>query len=258
MRSALTLYFTSLLRSYLLSPAMYAGLIVFAGFFSLIGAVGAYGGKIPLPVWFSIMYLMFNFAIMGGLSRSIVVGSGALSYLIRHAGINPIKLTLVLTVANMISQIVFSPLFLALTVLTYYITDKVTLTVNFGLLISAIVLTSLFMTTLGIAFGLLMVGKATTAKIANFIPLLPMILYFTSLLTPPDISSYNPITAIMILLTSSLKYEGPTYFIPIPPTLSLPVLTAVILTSSAVLLLLSTLLMKRIREVNIYDAAIGF
>ncbi|ADM27068.1 hypothetical protein Igag_0219 [Ignisphaera aggregans DSM 17230] len=255
MRSALTLYFASLLKSYLLSPAMYAGLAFFAGFFSLIGA---YFSKFPLPGWFSMTYLMFTFAIAGGLSRSIVVGSAAFNYLIRHAGISPIKLILVLVATGMISQIIFSSLFLIITILIYYTANKTVPMVDIGLVISAIILSSLFMATFGVALGLIMVGRTATAKIANFIPMLPMIIYFVSLLTPADISSYNPITAIMMLLAYSLGGEKYIYIVPMPSTLSLPILVTVILTSSIILLILSILLVKRIREVNIYDVAMSF
>jgi len=255
MKKALTLYFASLLKSYLLSPAIYAGLAFFAGFFSLIGA---YGAKLPLPGWFSMTYLMFAFAIAGGLSRSIVVGSAAFNYLIRHAGVSPIKLVLVLATASIISQIVFSPLFLTITILVYYTADKTVPTVDIVLLASALTLSSLFMALFGIVLGLTMVGKAAAAKIANFIPTLTIAIYFASLLAPADIRSYNPITAIMILLTSSLKGEKPMYFIPIPSTPDLSILVTIILASSAILLLLSILLMKRVREVNIYDVAMSF
>jgi len=257
MRSALTLYFASLLKSYLLSPAMYAGLAFFAGFF---GIIGAYLSKFPLPGWFSMSYLMFILTIAGVLPRSIVVGSAAFNYLIRHAGISPIKLILVLIATAMISHIIFSPLFLTITTLIYYTADKTVPMVDIGLFISAIILSLLFMTAFGVVLGLIMVGRAMTTKIANFIPMLPIIIYFASLLIPADISFYNPFTAIVMLLASSLGGEKYIY-IPTAPTplpLNLPILVTVVLASSIILLILSILLVKRIREVNIYDAAMSF
>jgi len=251
-RGAPALYFESLLRSYMLSLSMYAALAFFAGFF---GLVGAYGARAPLPEWFAMAYLLFAFALAGGLSRSVVVGSGAFSYLIRHAGISPVKLMGALAAASVISQVALSPPFLAVFALAYLASGSALPKVDAGLFASAVVLCSLFTAALGVAFGLLMVGRLTASKLANFIPSLVPVLYFASLLTPADLRPYNPVTAVMLLLASSLG--GPARIFATPSNPDAPTLAATVLASSAILLLLSALLMRRVREVNIYDVAMG-
>jgi len=253
-RSAPALYFASLLRSYLLSPSMYAGLVFFAGF---LGLVGAYGARMPLPEWFSMTYLMFTFAVAGGLSRTVVVGSGAFSYLIRHAGISPVELTGALAAASVISQVALSPLFLAVLALAYLASGGSLPGVDAGLFASAVVLCSLFMAALGVSLGLLMVGRSAASRLANFIPSLALILYFASLLTPAELRPYNPVTAVMILLASSLGSDEPARIFMTPSSPGAPTLAATVLAWSATLLILSILLMRRVREVNIYDVAMG-
>jgi len=252
LKSALTIYFKSILRSNLTSAAMYIGLLFFGVFFSI---VGAYGSKIPIQSWFSISYLMYLFAMMGGLARMVVIGSGAYNYLIRHAGINSVKLTLALIAAHMITAIILTPLYLAIFIAVYHTAGKPVPSLDLSLLSATIVLSTLFITAFGIVFGLIMIGKMVTTKIANFIPSMPMIIYFISLLTPSDMSIYNPITAIIILLTASWGTPETTYIFPIPSNLDITTPITILAASSMILILASALLMKRIQEVNIYDIA---
>jgi len=254
LKSALAIYFKSILRSNLTSTAMYIGLLFFGVFFSI---VGAYGGKIPLQSWFSISYLMYLFAVMGGLARMVVIGSGAYNYLIRHAGVNPVKLTLTLIAAHMITAITLTPLYLAIFIAVYHTAGKPIPSLDPPLLSTTIALSTLFITAFGIVFGLIMIGKTIAAKIANFIPSIPMIIYFISLLTPSDMSIYNPITAIIILLTASWRTPETTYIFPIPSNLDVATPITTLAASSTILILASALLMKRIREVNIYDIAVS-
>jgi len=102
-----------------------------------------------------------------------------------------------------------------------------------------------------------MIGKTITTKIANFIPSITMIIYFISLLTPRDMSIYNPITAIIVLLTASWKTSETTYIFPIPSNYDITIPITTLAASSIVLILISALLMKHIREVNIYDIAMN-
>ena len=255
MANALSIYFNSILRSTLLSRTMilaslYLGL--------LYSAIGAYGAKGPLPIWFSFSYIFFLFAIMGGLSRQVIVSSGAYNYLVRHAGVNPIKLTLALFTTYVITSIVFAPLILILFFFMYYTAGKLILSINVAVLVSAILLSSVFITALGIFLGLIMIGRAITSKIANFVWGLPLILFFISIFaTPPSASMYNPITAMELLLAISWE-KGVTsysYMVPIPSHINVVIPVITILVSSAILLLISALLLKRVREVNIYDIA---
>jgi len=117
LKSTLAIYFKSILKSNLTSTAMYAGLLFFGVLFSI---VGAYGSKIPLQSWFSISYLMYLFAIMGGLARMVVIGSGAYNHLIRHAGVNPVKLTLTLIATYVITAITLTPLYSIIFITTYH------------------------------------------------------------------------------------------------------------------------------------------
>lgn len=254
MGSALTIYFKSILRSNLTSPAMYIGLLFFGVFFSI---VGAYGSKIPLQSWFSMSYLMYLFATMGGLARMIVVGSGAYNYLIRHAGVSPVKLTLTLIASHVITAITLTPLYLIIFITVYYTAGEPLPSLDLPLLSTTIILSALFITAFGIVFGLVIIGRTIAAKIANFIPSIPLIIYFISLLTPYDMSMYNPITAIIILLTASWKNLGATYVFPIPSSHDIATPIATLAISSVMLILASTLLMKRVREVNIYDIAMS-
>jgi len=254
LKSALAIYFKSILRSNLTSPAMYIGLLFFGVFFSI---VGVYGGKIPLQSWFSISYLMYLFAVMGGLARIVVIGSGAYNYLIRHAGINPVKLTLTLIAAHMITAITLTPLYLIIFIAVYHTAGKPVPSLDPPLLSTTIVLSTLFISAFGILFGLIMIGKTIVTRIANFVPSIPMIIYFISLLTPSDMSIYNPITAIIILLTVSWRTPETTYVFPIPSNLDIATPITILAASSIILVLASALLMKRIREVNIYDIAVS-
>ncbi len=255
MKDALTIYFNSFLRSNLLSRTM-----IIASLFSglLYSAIGAYGANGPLPMWFSFTYIFFLFAIMGGLARQVIVSSGAYNYLVRHAGINPIKLTLVLFATYVITSIIFAPLMLVLFFLMYYTAGKLILSINIAILASAIILSSVFITALGIFLGLIMIGKAITSRIASFIWTIPLILFFISIfVTPPNASIYNPITAMELLLTISWE-NGVTsyaYIVPMSSNVNVVIPVITILVSSVILLLISTLLLKRIREVNIYDVA---
>jgi len=253
-RGALTIYFKSLLRSHLTSPAMYIGLIFFGVFF---GMVGAYGGKISLQSWFSMSYLMFLFAVMGGLARVVVIGSGAYNYLIRHAGVNPVKLTLTLIAAHAITAIALTPLYLIMFIAVYYTAGKPIPSLNPSILFITIVLSAVFTTAFGVVFGLIMIGRAITTKIANFIPSIPVIIYFASLLTPSDMTVYNPITAIVVLLSASWETPETTYVFSMPSNYDIATPITTLAVSSVVLVLASALLMKRIREVNIYDIALS-
>ena len=244
-RGVLAIYFASLLRTYLLSPTIYMGLLFVAG---LMGFVGAEAAKIPLPSWFSMMYLLFSFSIVGGMARSVLIGSGAFSYLTRHAGINPAKLALTLVLAGMTTQIVLSPLFTALLTLIYYVFDGTVPIINVGLIVPAVVLSSLFTAALGVTVGLILVSRVAAARLVNGVPLLVLCTYLVSLVTPAGAKPYNPVTAMMTLLAASVTVGGGA-----PTTLNPLTLTAVIIASSIILLILAITSMRRLREVNIYD-----
>jgi len=255
MSDALTIYFNSILRSTLLSRGITIGLL---GFGLLYSAIGAYAAKGPLPIWFSFTYAGLLFIILGLLARQIIISSGAYNYLIRYAGINPIKLILALFVTYVIMSIVYAPLILALFFFMYYTTGKLILSINVAILSSAIILSSVFTMALGILLGLIMTGRVIFSKFSFFIFYIPIILFYISIfVTPPNVSMYNPITAMEILLAISWE-EGVTsypYMVPIPSNVNVVIAVIIILVSSVILLLTSTLLLKRVREVNIYDVA---
>ena len=258
MANTLSIYFNSILRSTILSRAM-----IFAalGFGLLFSTIGAYAAKGPLPMWFSFTYVVFLFTAIGGLERQVIVGSGAYNYLIKYAGINPIKLILALFVTYVIMSIVFAPLILILLFIMYYTAGNLILSINVAILSSAIVLSSVFTSALGIILGLIMIGRLIISKIPIFIFYIPTILFFVSIFaTPPSASMYNPITAMEILLAISWEKGVMPYPYMVPMSshvnVMIPVIT--ILVSSAILLLISALLLKRVREVNIYDVAMNF
>ena len=258
MASALSIYFNSILRSTLLSRVITIGSL---GFGLLYTAIGAYAAKGPLPIWFSFTYAGLLFIIMGLLARQIIVSSGAYNYLIKYAGINPIKLILALFVTYVIMSIVYAPLILVLFFLMYYTVGKLILSINVAILSSAIILSSVFITALGILLGLIMTGRAIFSKFSFFIFYIPIILFYISIfVTPPSLSMYNPITAMEILLAISWE-KGATpspYMVPMPSHVNVVIPVITILVSSAILLLISVLLLKRVREVNIYDVAMNF
>ncbi len=72
----LLLYFKSIVKNILISPEVYLGILFIGG---VLGYIGAKIANITPPLWFSITYLLLAFSIAGGISRSIAIGSGALT-----------------------------------------------------------------------------------------------------------------------------------------------------------------------------------
>ncbi len=137
----LLLYFKSIVKNILTSPEVYLGILFIGG---VLGYIGAKIANVLPPLWFSITYLLLAFSIAGGISRSIAIGSGALSYLIKNAGLNPFKLVLTLILASIVIQLSIFPVFMILISFIYYIFDKIILMIsNVELMMIGIVLAAL-------------------------------------------------------------------------------------------------------------------
>lgn len=251
-RSALTIYMISLIRSYLLSPAMYMGLLFMA---VIMGIVGARGAHMPIVSWFSIIYPLFTFSIAGGLARSTLIGAAAFNYLTKHGGVSPARLSLTIVLAASLTQMLLAPLFTVLLIATYYFAG-----VELGALsitpvfIPAILLSALFTSALGVAIGLTMAGKTFATRVANVMPTLLLPLFMVSAFTPAGLRPYNPFTALMILLAASLSTNTGSGIT--SSTLSdLLVSYATLSIATLTLLILAIVLMTRVVEVNIYEVS---
>ncbi|NPA23307.1 MAG: hypothetical protein GXO23_03320 [Crenarchaeota archaeon] len=216
----------------------------------VLGYIGARIANIIPPLWFSITYLLLAFSIAGGISRSIAIGSGALNYLIRNAGLNPLKLVLTLTLASIVIQLSIFPIFMILISSIYYIFDKIILMINnVELMVTGIVLAALFTSSLAIIIGLgIVTQKKIITKLVNAIPSLMLCIYITSLAMPYNIQKYNPITGLITLISESFY---PTTI----QNLTTPII--VILASIIVMIIISITLTKKLTEIDIYDIILG-
>ncbi|WP_149564973.1 hypothetical protein [Sulfuracidifex tepidarius] len=127
----------------------------------------------------------------------------------------------------------------------YLVTAHSVVVGNAPLLLLSAFLASLFVNTLGIAIGLA-TARFNSPSIINALPSIPLILYMISLLLPEKLQQYNPLTATFVMMGSSLTTE-------VIPRDQIFLSALVIVSTVLVLMMVNTLLARKLRDINLYD-----